>query len=334
MDLYKNVSSVEFGDIYAWFCFRQGYIPGYETRYFDTASVHVCHIEGHSVVFYSDNSGDRHYVYTGFAWSEDKHAFRSLLVGTSPLETIRKKFEYVSDDAIETFNRNLQEFLDYIHSYPESDSRDFTQSTAEDIEEFHRLTFEPYPLHYPTLYVINDSFSSASICRKFKEGFDQLSEREKVVGNDRRFRLVSLTANKDNLVIHPLAHEGFTWAWFKEEDLKVQIDILKKPNGYWDRIILAVRPHYVHEIFVADLSIADDYRDRCIEKSDSYLTDKEYNKYITLRGVNVVTFKDFMEKKAPTIKKPQILIKCNFGYDEVTEIYFRVDNQQVDTLHK
>lgn len=88
--------------------------------------------------------------------------------------------------------------------------------------------------------------------------------------------------------------------------------------------IFEIRPHYLDDIYVADLSIAEEYRTKCFESTES-LSDSQYGKYIALRGVRLVTLKEYMENQL-TFKKPQYLIRKSIGYDEISRIY-RIKNK-------
>ena len=333
MDIFKNVSNIIYGNINIWFCKQQGELPGYENSLFDSSGVLECHIKGHSLIF--DSSV--YYYYVGTDWEKDIESFRKLQFQENPL--IRQKEKYISSKAFEIFNADLKVFLDYINSFPITDKRDFTNSLCETIEDFELRKFEPYPSNYPTFCVVDDPFpyNRKTIIKNFKKGFDNLCLQERVITFESTERLVALGSNKENIPIHPLSYEDFLLvSLFESDDL-----CFGKCSNNDDRLICAIRPHYLDEIYVADLSISMDYRRSCFQNDDTKqsLSNSEYDMYITLRGVSVVTLKEYIEKSM-CFKKPQYLIRNNsrIGYDEVMKIYYKeggivkMDTQTTETI--
>ncbi len=83
MDRYKYVSEIKWNGIYIWFCYRQGFLPGYNYRYYDIAGLGSCTVPSlGEVTFNSDGSGD-----------------------------------HVTDTEIESYNNALQPLLEYIEGF-------------------------------------------------------------------------------------------------------------------------------------------------------------------------------------------------------------------------
>ena len=210
----------------------------------------------------------------------------------------------------------LRKFLDYILSFPETVSREFTNSLAENEEEFQRMQWEEYPDSYPSLFLLKDDSRYRTCMENFQKPFEEIKDCEKTAFHS-GFRLVELR-NMKLPGEHPLAREGFAWASPPEE----KEQLLNLVGGFRDKILLEVRPHYSDEIYVAELGYAEAYRNICFETTDC-LSDVQYNIYIGLRGLHLVTFKEYMERdpNLPAFKKPQILIRKPIGYDEIVTMW-------------
>lgn len=326
IDKFKYVSTIEYNDIRVFFCSRQGSVPGYEGKLNDIANISELHIKGHTYRCFSDSPGNehKHYYYIGSAWEQDKNEFRHMQYGSTP---IRKFEKYLSEEAKLIFMAELQTLLEYINMFPETSSRAFTNSLCETEDDFKRLNFKDYPSHYPTLYVLYRPCRTNETVEHFKKGHNR-NKREMIadIGGE---RLVSWNANKTKIAIDPIACDGFGWAFVGEDKLA---QTLKNHENwkYDDQLIFEIRPHYLDDIYVADLSIAQEYRRKCFESSEM-LTDEQYNMYITLRGTKVVTLKEYMEKSM-VFTSPQYLIRKDIGFDEIRRIYHIKRNKPMEII--
>lgn len=282
MKKLKYVSNVEWNGIEIFFCLSQGPLPGYEGVLNDIAGLTECSIPSLGIVsFYSDGSG-----------------------------------EYVSQKEIDAYNAALQPLLEHIQSFTEIKDRGFKESLSETEDDFQRQHFEAYPEHYPTLYVKN--YNKRGCIEKFVKGFENLPDSGKIMFLGGA-RLVHLFTNNDNndIEIDPISKDGFSWAFIGEDKLNKK---LKMHSDYDADLIFEIRPHYSDNIYVADLSTAEKYRSKCFESSNNRLNNKQYDRYIRLRGVRLVTLKEYIENDME-FKKLQYLIHKPIGFDEISQIY-------------
>lgn len=179
MKKFKFVSNIKYGDIQLNFCWRQYKLPGYNNLY-DISGLNECHIPCHSVHFYED-SGSHHFKYTGNDWSKDRDEFLYFQF-KSEKKPFREFKNYLSDSDKQIFINNLNSLLDYICTFPESESRDFTNSLAENEKDFRTMKYEVYPQNYPSLYVIKESLMSNPLTNNvnmFKMNFEDIDAKEK-----------------------------------------------------------------------------------------------------------------------------------------------------------
>lgn len=327
---FKYVSTIDCDDIHMFFCFKQGSVPGYESKLNDIAGLNECHIEGHSVHFYGDSSGTPYLKYIGNNWKRDMKEFRKMQFESDKKPHIRTYSKYITSSERELFIEYLQTFIDYIKTFPETRKRVFTESLCETEDDFQRTLFENYPENYPTLYVKHDPFRIFEELERFDKGFNNIPDSEKTASLGGQ-RLVHWSTFSDTIKIHSLATDGFAWAFVNEEKLQ---EMLKQYEGwkYDDILIYVVRPHYLDDIYVADLSIAEKYRSDCF-KTTKCLSNEQYDDYIALRGVKVVTLKEYIESKLE-FEIPQYLIHKPIGYDEIQRIYHIKRNEPMECHDK
>lgn len=328
MNRFKNVSTIKYEkmDIRIWFCFVQGSLPGYDGRLNDISGLSECHIPQHSVHFYGDRSGNNYFRYIGNDWEIDKKEFRDMQY-QHQLKPCQDFHKWISEDQKQNFTDYLQEFLDYIEMFPEKECRDFANSLAETEEDFNRYKFERYPEQYPTFYIRTDSWGLNKSIQNFKVPFDQLDEKDRIVSGLGGERLVhwrsvanDIPPSSEEVPYPSIANDGFKWAFVGREEFEKKLKYYECKGWNYDPFaFFEIRPHYLDDIYVADLSISNEYRKNCFKTTDS-LSEEQYGMFIALRGVCLVTLKEYIEEKM-NFKEPQYLIRKDIGYDEVQRIY-------------
>lgn len=83
-------------------------------------------------------------------------------------------------------------------------------------------------------------------------------------------------------------------------------------------------------IYVADFSESIKYRKECFLTTD-YLSESQYRRCIALRGIKIVTLKDYIEQKIIFLE-PQYLIRKEIGYDEITKMWHITKGNPIDVL--
>jgi len=329
MEKFKYVETIEFDkfDIRIWFCYKQGSLPGYDGLN-DIAGVSKYHIRKHSATFYDDCSGRQHWVYTGDNWEKDLKDFRSMQFQNyeKPFRTSNK---WLSDKAKKIFKQELQKLTDYVETFPHIENKNFMISLAENEEDFERYQFEIYPENYPTLYVNHTPYRISETLDRFNKNFNDLDDKDKKVGLGGE-RLVHL-CRRNEVAYDPISQDGFAWAFVGEDKLQ---NTLKQYEGwkYDDQLIFELRPHYLDDIYVAELRFSEQYRTECF-KSTNHLSNDQYNKYIALRGLHMVTLKQYVENGSK-FDKPQYLIRKSIGYDEINRIYHIRRKDTIKILNK
>lgn len=331
---YKYLCELKHKNAYVLFCNVQGSIP--DTDLNDIAGIDQCHIKGHSIYFARDDFSPIYFKYRGQNWDTDMKMFRRLQQPGSPYG-VRSCF---SEEEI--FNTNLKSLLEYIKSFPETNNREFTNSLCENMDEFQRLKFEPYPDHYPTFYHSNMSYQSYYLVRNFRTGFDKLKDRDKIPDLCYKCCLVdscgkllnnSNDPSKENLTINPVSTERFL-----EVKITNNMDDLLKSFDNWvynDFAISIIRPHYLDDIYVADLSISHNYKANCFSEDPTLeeLSDEQMAHVVALKGVRVVTLKEYIENNV-CFQKPQYFLHHKIGYDEIQRMYHVRANQPIEIIDK
>jgi len=306
MEKFKFVNNIEFEDLdlRLWFCHKQGDVPNFEGIYNDIAAISDIHLKEISVA-HREHHWEQ-FEYIGNDWKSDLEQFRVLQYESEKLPC-RIFSKSITKENTVLINSILNQFYDYIRSFPTTNSREFTESMCETSEDFQIFKFEPYPAHYPTFYA-QCGFNICEIKERFKKGFNNLLDREKIISLENE-RLVHLGKNIDGMNLDPIVKDGFKWCYLVLEDTKEQT---KYTIGR--ACVAAIRPHYLDDIYVADLSISENYRAQI-----KNLSDAQYNMYAALRGAKFVTLKDYIENNMK-FEQPQYLIRKNIGFDEVLEL--------------
>ncbi len=126
---------------------------------------------------------------------------------------------------------------------------------------------------------------------------------------------------KSEFEFNPLANSQFIWVDTDKASILDQLtSVCKRRHG--GELYLEIRPHYLDDIFVADLTSAIEYKRKCFEETPSatLLTDKQYDEYIARRGANVVTLEEYFTKQL-CFANPQFLFRKPIGYDEITRVW-------------
>ena len=256
----------------------------------DIAGLHECHIKGYSSKF--NDYGNCYFMYTGNNWEAARTDFRTMLYKD------QKKPDRICNFYIdaEVYNLELNKLLNHINSFQIISDRIYTNSLCESEDDFVRRPFEHYPIDYPNLYFSDDDFS---------KHLNKKGNINKMVYKYCGERLVHLLGGNDDIEINSIAKDGFIWVSTDKSNQKF-------------KYMIEIRPHYLDEIYVAELGIAEDYRQECF-KTAEYLSNNKYNRYIRLRGVKIVTFKEYKRDNLH-FKIPQILIRKEIGYDEIVKI--------------
>lgn len=287
-DYYKYVRNIKWISK-GWsffYCYRQGYIPGYDYQLYDIAAISEICIDSKKMKFFDDYSG--------------------------PLYTEEEK---------EDFTKKIQEFIDYIGTFPIREHKPFKNFPfVETIEDFEILKQnKPYLSTYPTLFVEKTEIfgkPDPNIIINFNQGFDELKKRDRIFAKGDK-RLVHYMACKNrDIKIHPRSNDGFIWCK-THEDIKKEVD--KCIYNQMPAFLVEVRPHHTDDIYVADMEPYHTYRKECF-KTTSCLSDDQYNRSIALKGSKMCTFDEYITGKV-TVVDPQILIRKNIGYDEIVKIH-------------
>lgn len=283
---YKHVSDVWYGDIHIKYSFIQSQV---EPNLNDTAGLHSCLVPGiGNVCFYNDGSEGQ-----------------------------------VSPDDISRYEKALLPLLDNIDHTPITSERDFTNSLAKNQQEFKRNTFEPYPSDYPTIYV-NIRHYTWKIVERYQKGFEELEPSLRTIPFtngwliDGDIRIPSDLQGK----LHHCSYRS-TVKGFLEDEYKQVMDryqTQEKSRFFRNRLLVAIRPHYLDRVYVRNLAPAEKYRQECFKTTDR-LSVEQYARYMTLQATtdNVVSMKDYMEK-GMKFKNVQYLIMGPIGYDEVISL--------------
>lgn len=175
------------------------------------------------------------------------------------------------------------------------------------------------------MYVhMSDYFNSAirNILTKFLNPYEELSAREKIAIHPNE-RLVNWTSKVHEILTNitdvekDMLYDSFIWC-SSNLDLRI-FDGWIPTDPYF---VVEIKPHYIDNIYVADLSIANNYKNNLFksDQTKNILTDEECRIFIALRGSKLIPLKDYMENGIE-FATPQFLIRKSLGFDEINRIY-------------
>lgn len=348
---FKHVSTIAYSDIYMFFCRNQGPMPKFEdgkltahpttgwNALLDVAALRECRISKHYVTFNDERNsevGDTYAEYLGNSWQNDMTNFNRSIY-TAEREGLAKRVPYVKEKHQQIFVARLQEFLDLIKSYPEVESRAYTESLAENIEDFRRLTFTPYPEHYPKLYCVLDSLMRFHAISDFMKEYKDTTQWDKrKVQFDRKVLIDNYwrpSKVRDQYPYPDIATDAFVecfdhnycMTWMKELDEEYEKIIERNSvldTGGLDYLFIELQPHYLDDIYVADLGPSRDFVKQCPGPDDGRLTTEEIMVATALKGARIVTFQEYVEQDMH-FEHSQILIRRSLGYDEVAQVWLK-----------
>lgn len=326
MEKFKYVYDIIYDGIHLHFRYRQSLLPGYD-RLHDIAGLDYCHVPGHSVHFYSD-CGSYYFKYTGNSWKKDKDEFLHFQFESTkkPFRELKKWLDN-SDKLV--FQNYLDKLLNHICSFPETNDRTFTNSLAKTEKEFNDMKYEPYPSNYPSLIILDtlSLMSGSDIYLNFKKKFDELNLKDRTCCLGRE-TLAKALCNDITYEDKYLSTDSFAFAQLDSESLLSQFKSWK----YETQVIAEVRPHYLDNIYVADLTESNKYKRECF-LTTNYLSDLQYNRVMALRGIKIVKMKDYIEQEM-SFDEPQYLVRGEIGYDEITKMWVISKNKSIEVLEK
>ncbi len=136
---------------------------------------------------------------------------------------------------------------------------------------------------------------------------------------DRRYLVPLDNPFIEDIPISQIARDQFGQAFVGENELERRLKKYEEWEYEEFLLLLAIRPHYLDDIYVVDLSPSNKYQDECF-KSTKVLSQEQVNRGVALRGVHIVTLKEYIENNLE-FETPLYLIRKPIGYDEVDRIY-------------
>lgn len=354
---YRHVATIKGLDFKLWFCRVQRLLPG--GNWNDIAAVSEVKIPGKEMHVYEDESGPTYYHYVGDNWERDREAFMNVSKVNSKLKNKPRLYLQYSGAFSKDngpYRSSLQgtrrPYLVHTNDLgreydPEGKEpkffwtadvmADFTRYLKQEVLEKLILSqpipakkidiFAPPPsIPFPQLTMPGRLFTFGDWrdVQRIKQGKADpahlpLSDYYGMQGNG--WRLVSWEAPNDGTV-PKIAYDGFLWCGFAPNLIDVSIDSLEIPRHFKsqrDTCLIGVNPNRANDIYIADMSGMDEYRERIFRENPKLerLTEEQYHELLRIPGRTIIPITEYRGG----FKQPVALINRELELDEVEIIY-------------
>lgn len=317
----------------------------------DSAALEKICIPRQQITVYDDESGPTYYLYVGENWEADKSWFMNSTkthakLGGKPRKYLKYKGEYHSNNIMDCKGRaellvvntdldreyapqgdepkkfscqeKLIEFaswlqenvLQYILKFPEAKVIAFPEPAEKLI---------PYSGTWETFYTVCNGHTEERIQEGKKDIHALLPERRFALGPSHR--LVNLSVPCLNR-FPTIAYDGFIWCDVKQIENSKKYDrklyaIINAMSAFSDfsTYILAIKPKYANNIYVADNFPYEEMRQRLFHEITprDRLTDEEIGNAYAARGATIIPITEYRGG----FKEPIVLINRELDFDEV-----------------